>query len=52
MLFEEHVMTKRSGYETAEKQVRELTGEEIATVNGGAKIIGIRKWPNLVLKQG
>jgi len=45
-------MTKRSGNEPAEKQVRELTADEVATVDGGAKIIGIRKWPNLVLKQG
>jgi len=52
MPFEEHVMSKHSGNEPMEKQVRELTAEEIATVNGAAKIIGIRKWPNVVLKQG
>jgi len=45
-------MSKRPCHEPAEKQVRELTADEIATVDGAAKIIGIRKWPNLVLKQG
>jgi len=52
MSLQEHAMSKRPCHDPAEKQVRELTADEITTVNGGSKIIGVRKWPNLVLKQG
>src|SRR5215470_4803407 len=52
MSLQEHAMSKRPCHDPAEKQVRELTADEITTVNGGSKIIGVRKWPNLVMKQG
>jgi len=52
MSLQEHAMSKRPCHEPAEKQVCELTADEITTVNGGSKIIGVRKWPNLVVKQG